>query len=176
MSPDDAHDLYLKEIAVLVAEGHSGSAPRDTDSLFFGYPHDDYIAALRGLRDEVEERAYLAIVAATEGVLQSDFRARSRTKARVPLSKTAKDLLKKREKAGRRVELEEILDAWAAETDVPNGVTGQFKQLMSHRHWLAHGRYFVDKGGVPTGPDFAYARANTLLAQLRTVDPSFPRG
>jgi hypothetical protein len=46
---------------------------------------------------------------------------------------------------------------------------------MSHRHWLAHGRYFVDKSGVPAGPDFAHTRATTLLTQLHAIDSSFPR-
>ncbi|MCB9585262.1 MAG: hypothetical protein H6718_07685 [Polyangiaceae bacterium] len=174
MTPDEAHELYLREIAVLEAEGQSANATRDANNLFFGYPYDDYIAALRAVRDEVEERAYLAIVAATEGVLQQDFRARTRMKARVPLSKTARTLLRNREKDGRRVELEDILDAWAREVLGLKAVIGEFKQLMTHRHWLAHGRYFVDKCGVPTGPDFAYARACTLLDQLRNVDPAFP--
>jgi hypothetical protein len=113
------------------------------------------------------------IIAATEGVLQTDFRARAREKATTRLRNAAKRLLK-REKSGRRLELEQILDAWSDEPDVAAGVVGEFKQLMSHRHWLAHGRYFVDKSGVPAGPDFAHARARKLLAQLREIEPSFP--
>jgi hypothetical protein len=175
MSPDQAHDLYRQELAVLEAEGQTGSATRDVNSLFYGRPHDDYVRALRSVRDEVEERAYLAIVAATEGVLQTDFRARKRAKAKAKLRSSAKALLKREKMKGRRVELEEILDAWCDEPGVPSGVIGEFKQLVAHRHWLAHGRYFIDKAGVPADPGFAYARARALITQLQAIDAAFPR-
>lgn len=175
MSPDDAYECSCRELAVIVAEAQSGNATQDVESPFYGYPHDDYLQALRELREEVEERAYLAIIAATEGVLQTDFRARKRAKAKVPLRNTAKVLIGREERGRRRVELEEILDAWAEEPDVPNGVIGEFKQLMAHRHWLAHGRYFVDRSGILPGIDFAMNRVTGLLSRLHNVDPDFPR-
>lgn len=48
------------------------------------------------------------------------------------------------------------------------------KQLLGHRHWLAHGRYFVERGGVPDDPGFAIERTRSLFADLKRIDPNFP--
>lgn len=172
--PEDMYRAYEHEIDLLESAGRTGAPTRDPGSEFFGLPHADFVDALRALRDEIEHRAYLAIVASVEAMVQLDLRARKREKASVPLRDVARRLTRE-ERGGRYIVLEDVLDAW---TDLP-GARGapisEFKQLLLHRHWLAHGRYFVDRAGVPAGPDFAIERSRALLAELGRLDPAFPR-
>jgi hypothetical protein len=114
-SPDLHYELYQHEISLLVSAWRSMQPTLDpANEQFYGWAPDDFRAQLRLLRDEIEQRAYLAIVAATEGTLQSDFRARARGRSRVPLRDSARELCK-REARGKRVDLEEILEIWRSE-------------------------------------------------------------
>lgn len=172
LAPEEAHEAYLREVALLESEARTHSATRDPESRFFGVPHDDFQALLLALRDEIEARAYLAIVAAAEGLLQLDLRARARGKARVLLGHFARAALRR----PRRVELDELLDEWRGVSAVHKAAVSQFKQQLPFRHWLAHGRYFAARPSVPPDPNFAWARARALIDELRRVDPGFPRG
>ncbi len=67
------------------------------------------------------------------------------------------------------------LDAWKTVPDAPVGSISEFKQLLSHRHWLAHGRYFVNRAPVPADPGFAIERLRSLRAALTAIDTAFPR-
>jgi hypothetical protein len=137
-------------------------------------PFDDFTVVLRDLRDEIEQTAYLAIVASSEALLQVDFRARKGGKASVLLQKEALRLAKE-ERRGRRIILEDVLDAWKTVPNAPVGSISEFKQLLSHRHWLAHGRYFVNRAPVPADPSFAIERLRNLRAALTAIDTAFPR-
>ncbi|MGH7272530.1 MAG: hypothetical protein ACREJ3_19040 [Polyangiaceae bacterium] len=141
---------------------------------FFGVPHDDFLIALRDLRDEVEERAYLAIVAAAEAMVQVDFRARINGRAAVPLRDKAR-ALRRMDRQGRRIVLEDVLDAWADVPGARQNPISEFKQLLHHRHWLAHDGYWFDVVYMSADPDFALARCRALLDELGRIDPDFPR-
>lgn len=173
-TPDEMYRLLAQEIDILENVGRSGEPTRDTESQFFGRPFDDFIDDLRLLRDEIEQRGYLVIIAATEAILQLDFRARSNGHSSVPLRDEARKLTH-RAKKGRRVEVEEVLDAWRSLPGGPKTAIGEFRQLLDHRHWLAHGRYFKNKAAVPGNPDFAIQRTHALITSLRQLDSSFPR-
>jgi hypothetical protein len=173
-TPDEAYEAYEREIDLLRSAERTGAPTRDIHSDFFGLPQDEFVAALRELRDEIESRAYLAIVAAAEATVQLDFRARAGARASTLLRATARSWTRA-EKRGRRIVLEEILDAWAKLHGARQDAISQFKQLLQHRHWLAHGRYFTNRAGVPVGPAFAVERARALFKALREIDPAFPR-
>jgi hypothetical protein len=173
-TPDEAFASFEREVDLLLSAGRTGAPPLDPHSDFFGLPHDEFLDALRDLRDEVEQRAYLVIVAAAEGVVQVDFRSRVGGRATVPLRDTARQL-NRQERQGRRIVLEDVLDAWADLPGIRRDPISEFKQLLNHRHWLAHGRYFVNRAGVPDDPGYAVARSRALLAELNRVDPAFPR-
>jgi len=173
-SPDEAFASFEREIGLLETAGRTGAPTQDPDSGFFGLPHDEFVTLLRDLRDEIEQRAYLVIVAAAEAVIQVDFRARVDGRAAVLLRDRARQL-SRQERRGRRIVLEDVLDAWADLPDARRAPISEFKQLLNHRHWLAHGRYFVNRAAVPDDPGFAVARARTLLAELNRLDPTFPR-
>jgi hypothetical protein len=173
--PNEAFASFECEVDLLLSAGRTGAPAQDAKSGFFGLPHDDFLDVLRNLRDEIEQRAYFAIVAAAEGVIQIDFRARANGRANVPLRSKARDLTRK-ERHRRRIVLEDVLDAWSDLPGARREPISEFKQLLNHRHWLAHGRYFVNRAGVPDDPSFAMARATALFDELHRVDPAFPRG
>jgi hypothetical protein len=173
-SPDQAFASFEREVDLLVSAGRTGAPTQDAASAFFGMPHADFVDALGTLRDEVEQRAYLAIVAATEAVVQVDFRSRAGGRSSVPLRDKAREL-KRKEREKRRIVLEDVLDAWANLPGARQEPISEFKQLLHHRHWLAHGRFFVNRSGVPEDPGFAIARSRGLLSELQRVDPAFPR-
>ena len=114
-------------------------------------------------------------MAATEAILQVDFKSRVRARRNTLLSRTARHLVKKRTEAGKRVEVKDILDRWKDAADAKRGPISEFLQLLTYRHWLAHGRYFKNTAGVPTDPEYAFARATACLDELVRLDPAFPR-
>lgn len=173
---EGAFTAFRQEVALIESEGRTAASTFDVASDFFGLPHDDFTAQLRSLRDEVEQRAYLAIVAASEAVLQVDIRARARGKSSALLYGTARSLLRNedRQRNGRRIVVEDVLDAWR-KTAGARAAVSQFKQLLEHRHWLAHGRHFPHHESVPGDPTFAYHRSRALFAELTRLDESFPR-
>ncbi len=173
--PDHAYEGYLKQVDLLESIGRTGAPTQDEHcTRFFGTPFDEFTEILRDLRDELEQSAYLAIIAASEAVLQTDFRARKDRKASVPLRNEARAAVKK-EKKGSRIALGDVLDAWKELPHAPRGPISEFKQLLPHRHWLAHGRYFVDAAPVPGDPGFAIERFRNLNSTLTRIDSKFPR-
>jgi hypothetical protein len=176
LDPEEAYEWYLKQIDLLESMGRTGAPTQDERcAKFFGMPFDEFAETLRDLRDELEQSAYLTIIASGEAVLQVDFRARKGRKASVPLRNEARALAKKEKKKGRRIVLEDVLDAWKEFPHAPSGVISEFKQLLPHRHWLAHGRYFEDAAPVPDDPGFAIARFRNLRISLGRIDSEFPR-
>lgn len=170
----DAHAFFVDETDLLTTAARSGQPTQDPRSLYFGMPHNDFIDRLRDLRDEVEQRAYLAIVAEAEGILQADFRARATGGARVPLYTEARSLVGRPPNV-KRVDLDDILDSWRAIPSIRKTPISEFKQLLLARHWLAHGRHFAQPSAVPLDPGFAYQRTQALRAELVRRDPAFPR-
>lgn len=177
-SPSRIFRSYQEEIALLESSGRTGAPTFDPLSAYFAQPFDDFSEVLRTLRDEVEARAYLAIVAAGEAVLQTDFRARASCRPSVPLRSKARGLLRaeKAKKNTKRIVVDDILDAWARQPEIRQAALSNYKQLLARRHWLAHGRYFTRPVSVPADPGFAYQRTEAMLGEIQRVDPRFPRG
>ena len=174
--PEEAYGSFQQEVELLLSAARTASPTQDKLSpRFYGLPYDDFIEELRLLRDEIEQRAYLAIVAATEAVLQVDFRTRVKARAVVVLRDHAKKLEQRERKGGRRIEVEHILDGWSTVAGIRQAAISEFKQLLGHRHWLAHGRHFVNRAGVRDDPAFAFDRSRVLLAELSRTDTTFPR-
>jgi len=169
-----AYDAYTLEARLIETADRTGAPTQDPKSHFFGWPFDEFRDCLRELQDEAENRAYLAIVAETEGVIQLDFRARARAGRRVALCRSARRALNV-EKKGRHIDFEQILNEWRAVPSVRKDPISEFKQLLRHRHWLAHGRFFPRSKAVSTGPGFVHRRAMALFEELARVDPRFPR-
>lgn len=173
VSPEDAFRLFEEDREIIQSSARTGGPTQDRQSrLFFGMPYDDFLECSRTLLDENEKRAYLAIVAATEGLLLRDASARSQLKKTVLLSVEMKALHRT---AQPRVGIDAVLDCWKDASSIQRRRIGEFRQLLLPRHWLAHGRHFDQVAHVQAVPGLAIQRSRALIAELQGLDSDFPR-
>ncbi len=127
---------------------------------------DQVDATLESMRRELDSQFALMVVAAYEALLMLDANARGNGPRRIRLAREFRTLLRKGNKAGRRVTLEEVLETWGG-SSISRGPIGNFKQIYQFRHWLAHGRYFVQRSGLASlDPSTADDRGKALLKSL----------
>lgn len=116
-------------------------------SRFFLMTLDEFEGELKRLRTELDQQVVLMLVASFEAILQTDRIERVKRKKKDTISKAIRRWWKH---AARRrddwVKIEELLRIWGKTLDNPGSI-GQFFKLVRHRHWLAHGRYWIDKSG-----------------------------
>lgn len=140
---------------------------------FLGLTDEEIVASLAAAREELEWSGTLAVIASIEGVFRVDMAERLRLgRRRSPLNRALRDLYRKKLD---RVPFDDILDAWKAVGAAPSGLIGRLKQIYTHRHWLAHGRYWTDKSGVAPDPIEALHVYLEVEAGLRAFVKDFPR-
>lgn len=131
-------------------------------------------SSINQLRDELHHQVVLMLVAAFEATLQADLQARLSRKGKDAASRHFRKLWHSRPKhrgADEWVRIEAILDVWKSVIGKAE-IIGDFKQLVMFRHWLAHGRYWIQKSGLPgdLDPFDAWERGKALFDVL----PGFP--
>jgi hypothetical protein len=133
-------------------------------------------SAIGQLRDELHHEVVLMLVAAFEATLQTDLQARLSRKGKCGASKHFRKLWYSRPKprgADEWVRTEAILDVWKRVVIGKAEIIGNFKQLVMFRHWLAHGRYWNQKSGLPDDldPFDAWERGKALFDVLPGFAP-----
>ncbi|MBF0339929.1 MAG: hypothetical protein HQL95_03080 [Magnetococcales bacterium] len=68
-----------------------------------------------------------------------------------------------------KVPLEKVLDVFKKH-GAPVEIVGNFKSALATRHWLAHGRWWKLKSGVPPKPENMKMRVQKLLEALK-IEP-----
>jgi hypothetical protein len=96
---------------------------------------------------ELEHQSVMMLMASIEATFQVDVLIRKKVKKQDRLSTALRKLEKQKRKDRQRVEIEEILNIWTDEIGFKNAI-GELKQVIAFRHWLAHGRYWVQKSGL----------------------------
>lgn len=124
----------------------------------------EFDEALRRMRAEVDRQAVLALVASSEAWLRLNFSRR--VQKRKPRDAVTERFRVLKREHGKKVALDAILDGWNFADDPPRQIIGQYKQLLQHRHWLAHGRYWTDKSGIDPDPATVYFIIDRLFAEL----------
>lgn len=75
-----------------------------------------------------------------------------------------------------RVRLEDILDLWKKHVGIRAAVDQSLRKLLKRRHWLAHGRHWIDKkSGVKPSPWEAKLILDDYVGEIRLGTPDFPR-
>ncbi|HUY36440.1 MAG TPA: hypothetical protein VMV69_27130 [Pirellulales bacterium] len=100
--------------------------------------------------NDLDQSAVLLLVASFEATLQVDFHERVTRKKKDGVSKELRRLWSRNAPhhgLTRWVTVEEIVDVWRKHVG-HTALIGNFKQLVLYRHWLAHGRYWVQKSGL----------------------------
>ena len=140
---------------------------------FAGMSFAEILATLTTARIELEGWGVLFLSAAAEADLRRDLATRDARSKGDPIRDAAQQLSVD---SDRRPRLEDLVDFWRRETaETGHGPGSRFKSLLKRRHWLAHGRSWPDKSGVPIDVADAWSRVSQFYARIRAVDPEFPR-
>lgn len=160
---------YERSVAALVAASaaiRAGTAVVAPDSPFFGLTPTEADELFRETRSELDRSVTLLLTASFEAGLKTDliFRLSNR---KDPFHTKLSTLFPP---PATKLRLLDLLDFWKAEVGRPHRV-GAFRRLLKHRHWMAHGRYWVLKAGPWIDPVEAWRIGKSLFDVL----PGFPR-
>ena len=144
--PPQILEYYRRSLEALAALKTTLTSSVRVQSRFFGMTAHEVERALRELAQELDHEVTLLLTASFEATFQVDFRRRLARKKKDRLSKKLRKLWRKYKRA-KWVVVEDILDVWQKETGHVQAI-GKLKQLIKFRHWLAHGRYWVQKSGL----------------------------
>ena len=191
---DDLLRHYLDDVECLQAVQRLASAtPGALASKRFGGLTPQQLAdRLKDVRAELDKAFVLTMIASGEGSIRRDFLARVNLAATARAVQWRRIVLRFRldRVFGRRlvtledrlvdlqvryrdrVKLENILDAWK-QSGADAQLLGQFKAILKHRHWLAHGRYWQYRGVSPD-PHSGHAVITTMFAELVALRGNFP--
>jgi hypothetical protein len=143
-----------------------GTAPRNPQLLGMGIEEMD--AYFEAILEEIDAQASLFLLAATEATLRVDFLARVYERRKDPVSRTFRDVYKRRRQHTKtKVRLEEdILDTWGQEWPESKSHASRLKGALEYRHWLAHGRWWPPKLGQRYDPSGLVQIITGFLAKI----------
>lgn len=140
--------------------------------LFANPHHVSLIPYIGRALDEVKDEALaelshtssLSVLACVEAAVRMDYGQRVSGKAKSPLSRSLRDIYKKK---GDRARLDEdLLAAWKEHSELNPALFSALIGAFKYRHWLAHGRYWVPKFGRPFDYQTVYDIADAFLVAL----------
>jgi hypothetical protein len=132
------------------------------------YTVSEILDEFEGFRAELENEVTMALVASFEAIVRHDFLLWVCRKKRGGIRTIFVELNRRFE---GNVPLDEILDGWKAEIGQGQAI-GRFKQLVRFRHWLAHGRGWIQKSGIDPDPSMAWRIADRLFSVIPGLEGS----
>lgn len=140
---------------------------------FFGLSEAELDQRLKQDREELDQWAVMMLAASFEAVLRTDAIDRIKRKTKDAIRKPLRDL---HSKYGPRVRFEDILELWEQHATIAATVRQDVRRLLNLRHWLAHGRHWVDKkSGMEPIPRAIYNTINLYIQDAQAAIPDFPR-
>ncbi len=136
-------EALKRSIGPLIEAGTAVPASR-----FFGMTSDEFTESLLDLRRELDHQVVLMLTASFEAIFQIDLQERVKRRKKDPLSKELRSWWKDaRRRRTEWIDLTSLLKVWKKSAG-HSQVIGRMKSLVLFRHWLAHGRYWVDRSGL----------------------------
>lgn len=171
---DAVVDAYEDQVEALEALHHQrAKLSNSTASRFHGLTPEEIAQRLERDRAELDQWALLMVLASFEATVREDVRLRHGRKTKDAVRPSLQML----EQANPgRVRFDDILSAWDAASSVGQDLKGRVRNLMKHRHWLAHGRYWTNKHGQVPSPLDALGYLDDYCIKLRMRVPTFPLG
>jgi hypothetical protein len=123
------------------------------------------------LREEVDQAFTLTLFASVEASVRTHYSVCLESGDPAWLAAPARAL---KERTDGKPRFEDILELWKMAPDTPQRTgdsVGKLKQLYHRRNWLAHGRYWSDRSGIPTADPDSVMDA---VAEIRAVISDFP--
>jgi len=122
------------------------------------------------LKTELELQCVMSLAASIEATFQVDLRTRVRNRLNNDASNRLRRLWKQTRTMRRRIEFEQILEAWKKSIAGITRATGSLKQVLEFRHWIAHGRYWQQKSGLANlGPLEVWSRWEDVRDRIASV-------
>jgi hypothetical protein len=167
VAPSEVWSVYNDELAMI---SHSYDTLRTSTSeppaRFLGWSPADVGDAFHRVRTELDHQANLRLAASFEALLQLDCRDRVGGRPKGTDWRRFRDLQRRAEGRNQRVLTEDILGLWGQVTGRTR-LFGRAKQFIQHRHWLAHGRYWLCKcGNHSIAPPVAWNLIRTTHAAM----------
>jgi hypothetical protein len=138
------------------------------DPAFRSLSVEEINTRFESLREELDAEVRMMVVAAHEASVMLDARRRAEAGGQDAFG-LALHRLFSRPKEGRGAPApEDIPGAWKRHAPGTSRATGAFMQAYRYRHWLAHGRWFLQRSGLdrlePLGAD---ERGSAMARKLR---------
>jgi hypothetical protein len=125
-----------------------GAGGLSSESPFHGMTAEQVEEELTRLARDLDDQIVMSLVASFEATIQVDYYKRVDERLKDSVSRALRKLkYKTTSKRWRWVDIDLILEVWKQETG-EKAVIGRLRSLMRYRHWLAHGRYWVQKSGL----------------------------
>lgn len=171
---DDLIAAYEDNVEALERVWHARLAvTADARSRFHGLPVAALQDRLERDRDELDQWVVMMLVSSFEAAVHTDARDRIDCRSKDDIRKPLRDLYDEYEP---RVRLEDILDLWSKHVAIGTTVNQTLRRLLRRRHWLAHGRHWVDKkSGLNPSPWDAKLILDSYVQEVRRGAPDFPR-
>ena len=136
----EQYDVSVKSMILYYSKVNPGFSTQ------FRFFTDDEVENEREDRlEETDTALALTLLASIEASFRVDYLRRCYRRRKDSLSRNFRELYKRKR---RRVSLEDdLLEAWKRHAPVPSSLVGDIKGAFKYRHWLAHGRYWVQKLG-----------------------------
>ena len=156
--PVEIFEHYLRSREALsLLKSHLLNFPATigSHSRFYNMLPGEINATFRDMTSELNIQINLLLIASGEASLRVDFEDRVQRRRKGPVSRRFRELEQARKaRAKRGVRLEDILKVWGDESPGPSkGRASRMGQLLLYRHWVAHGRYWVDQRSGLSEPD-----------------------
>ena len=170
---DELVAAYEDQVEALERVFRARSVVRaDPRSRFFELSGPDFEARLREDRAELDRWVLMMLVASFEATLRSDAEERIKAKTKDAARKPLKALY---EPNPDRVRLEDMMKVWEEVAAVGATEKGNVRRLLKHRHWLAHGRHWINKHGRLPDPLDAHSELGDYADAVRKAVSDFPR-
>jgi hypothetical protein len=154
-APIEVFEHYLRSReAFSHLRGSLLGAPRtiSRESRFWGKSTDEIDDAFREMRTELDIQITMLLIASCEASVRTDFQNRVKRRGKDRVSRRFRALEQQRKaKANKGVRLEDILKVWGDES--AGNSARPVGKLLLYRHWVAHGRYWIDKKSGLNDPD-----------------------
>ncbi len=154
--------LYQKELLDSLANENVQS---DSNEARF-MPKSEVFDLLESYYTELSQEVVLTLSSIFEAELRLDYQHRVRNRFKDDISKSFRVLHKKH---GERIRMETLLNVWKKRYSECGRHISLFERLILFRHWLAHGRYWINKSDEFT-PELSLTCADNLFTSLPNFD------
>lgn len=165
------HGRLLTGLRLLGSQHHIVSV--DPASKFFGLTREEFDVLMQSSAEELDRWAVMMLAASCEGLFRHDLKERKRDR------RLRNDLVTRalRELPGSSTDherLDDIFETWRDATQAKK-LFHDLGKVMLRRHWLAHGRHWSDKSGVPPDPLLVANLIGAVIQAVQRHAPDFPR-